>query len=84
MRPAFIEVEVDIRRSPEAVFDYCSDLSRESEWNPMMKRIEKLTDGPIGVGVRYATEFAKGPRMIIEYPSMRARLCGLRLAIQPR
>ena len=67
MRPAFIEVEVDIRRSPEAVFDYCSDLSHEPEWNPMMKRIEKLTDGPIGVGARYATEFTKGPRMVIEY-----------------
>ena len=67
MRPAFIEVEVDIRRPPEAVFDYCSDLSHEPEWNPMMKRTEKLTDGPIDVGARYATEFAKGPRMVIEY-----------------
>ena len=67
MRPALIEVEVDIRCSPEAVFDYCSDLSHEPEWNPMMKRIEKVTDGPIGVGARYATEFAKGPQMVIEY-----------------
>ena len=69
MRQAIIEVEVDIRCSPEAVFDYCSDLSREPEWNPMMKRIEKVTDGPIGVGARYATEFAKGPQMVIEYTS---------------
>ena len=67
MRPALIEVEVDIRCSPETVFDYCSDLSHEPEWNPMMKRIEKVTDGPIGVGARYATEFAKGPQMVIEY-----------------
>ena len=69
MRPALIEVEVDIRSSPQAVFDYCSDLSHEPEWNPMMKRIEKVTDGPIGVGARYATEFAKGPQMVIEYTS---------------
>ena len=69
MRPAVIEVEVDIRCSLEAVFDYCSDLSHEPEWNPMMKRIEKITDGPIGVGARYATEFTKGPQMVIEYTS---------------
>ena len=69
MRPALIEVEVDIRCSPEDVFDYCSDLSHEPEWNPMMKCIEKVTDGPIGVGARYATEFAKGPQMVIEYTS---------------
>ena len=67
MRPALIEVEVDIRCSPEAVFDYCSDLSHEPEWNPMMKRIEKVTDGTIGVGSRYATEFNKGPHVVIEY-----------------
>ena len=69
MRPAIIETEVDIACAPEAVFDYCSDLSHEPEWNPMMKSIEKLTDGPIGVGTRFATEFAKGPHMVIEYTS---------------
>ncbi len=69
MRPALIEVEVDIGCSPEAVFDYCSDLSHEPEWNPMMKRIEKVTDGPIGVGARYTAEFAKGPQMVIDYTS---------------
>jgi uncharacterized protein YndB with AHSA1/START domain len=83
MRPTFIEVEIDIRHSPEAVFDYCSDLSHEPEWNPMMKRIEKLTDGPIGVGARYATEFTKGPLMVSSTPATSVRNCGPRLAIQP-
>jgi hypothetical protein len=49
------------------VFDYCSDLSHEPEWSPMMKRIEKVSHGPVGVGTRFATEFAKGPEMVIEY-----------------
>lgn len=66
MRPVVVEAEVNIKRSPEDVFDYCSDHSNEPEWNPMMKRIEKLTSGPVGVGTRYATEFAKGPPMVIE------------------
>src|SRR6266705_2744063 len=54
MRPVVVEAEVDVKRPPEEVFDYCSDHSNEPEWNPMMKRIEKLTDGPVGVGTRYA------------------------------
>ena len=32
----------------------------------MMTRIEKLTDGPIGTGTRYAAEFVKGPPMVME------------------
>jgi len=66
MKPAFIEAEVNIDRSPADVFDYCSDRRHEPEWNPMMKRIEKITDGPVGVGTRYATEFVKGPPMVME------------------
>ncbi|MGN6172240.1 MAG: SRPBCC family protein [Streptosporangiaceae bacterium] len=61
-----VEAEVDIDRPPEDVFDYCSDHRHEPEWNPMMKRIEKLTDGPIGAGTRYAAEFVKGPPMVME------------------
>jgi len=66
VKPAIIEAEVNIDRSPADVFDYCSDHRHEPEWNPMMKRIEKITDGPVGVGTRYATEFVKGPPMVME------------------
>jgi hypothetical protein len=64
--PVVIDVGVEIKRSPEAVFDYCSDHTHEPEWNPIMRRIEKLTDGPIGVGTRYAIEFVKSPPMVME------------------
>ena len=57
---------MDINRPPEEVFDYCSDHRHEPEWNPMMKSVEKLTDGPIGAGTRYAADFAKGPPMVME------------------
>jgi uncharacterized protein YndB with AHSA1/START domain len=66
MSPVVIEAEVDIERPPEEVFDYCSDHRHEPEWNPMMKRITKLTDGPVGAGTRYRAEFVKGPPMVME------------------
>lgn len=66
MKPAIVEAELDIDRSAEDVFDYCSDHSHEPEWNPKMKRIEKVTDGPLGVGTRYTTEFVSGPSMVLE------------------
>jgi Polyketide cyclase / dehydrase and lipid transport len=66
MSPVVVEAEADIDRPPEQVFDYCSDPGREPEWNPMMKASEKITGGPLGVGARYATEFVKGPPMVME------------------
>jgi uncharacterized protein YndB with AHSA1/START domain len=66
MSPVVVEAEVDIDRPPGEVFDYCSDHRHEPEWNPMMTRIEMITGGPVGAGTRYAAEFAKGPRMVME------------------
>jgi hypothetical protein len=66
MRPVVVEAAADIKRPREDVFDYCSDHGNEPQWNPMMKRIEKLTGGPVGAGTRYAAEFVQGPPMVIE------------------
>jgi uncharacterized protein YndB with AHSA1/START domain len=65
-RGVVIEHAVDIRRSPDEVFDYCTDLRREPEWNPRTRRIEKLTDGPIGLGTRFQGEWIRGDPMTIE------------------
>lgn len=65
-RVAVIEAEADIRRSPEDVFDYASDPAHEPEWNIRMKRLEKLTDGPVRLGAGYRMEFTKGPPAISE------------------
>jgi hypothetical protein len=62
-----VEHAVDIQRSPVEVFDYCTDLSREPEWNPRTRRIQKLTDGPIGLGTRYQGEWIKGDPMTIQF-----------------
>jgi hypothetical protein len=61
---AVIEAEADIRRPAEQVFDYASDPANEPGWNIRMKRVEKLTGGPVGVGARYRMEFTQGPAAI--------------------
>jgi hypothetical protein len=65
-RVVVVEHGVDIHRSPEEVFDYCSDLTREPEWNPKLKHVMKLSPGPEGVGTRYEAEFVPGDPMLVE------------------
>ena len=75
-RLSVIEVESDIRRSPEDVFDYASDPAHEPEWNLRMKRLEKLTDGPVGVGARYRMEFTRVLPPSASACASSARTCG--------
>jgi hypothetical protein len=67
MKAAVVENSVDVRSSQEEVFDYCTDLAREHEWNPKLRRAKKLTVDPIGSGTRFQAEFLKGDEMLIEY-----------------
>ena len=65
MRALAYRTETVIRRSPEEVFDFCSDLRSELRWNPKAKYVEKLTDGPVGVGTRYRARWANsGPTTV--------------------
>ncbi len=52
-RRGVIENAIEIEATPEAVFDYCTDVHREPEWNPKLLEVEKLTEGPIGLGTRF-------------------------------
>ena len=61
-----IQAEADIRRSAEEVFDYASEPANEPEWNIRVKRVQKLTSGPAGVGARYRIAFTQGPPAISE------------------
>jgi polyketide cyclase/dehydrase/lipid transport protein len=63
---AVIENAIDIKRSQEDVFDYCSDHRHELEWNPKMRFVNKLSDGPNGVGTRYEMGFIPGRPLIAE------------------
>jgi hypothetical protein len=63
---ATFETSIEIARSPEEVFDFMSDLRSERSWNPAVEKIEKITDGPIGVGTRYMAKWKRSPEVIVE------------------
>ena len=53
-----------IDRKPEEVFDYCVDLRNELEWNPDAQSMDKVTDGPLGVGTRFLAKWKTAHRPI--------------------
>ena len=53
---ARIHGEIVIARPVEEVFDFVADERNEPKYNPQMTRVEKSTDGPIGVGTRFEAE----------------------------
>jgi uncharacterized protein YndB with AHSA1/START domain len=65
MKVLAYRTETVIHRPPEEVFEFCSDLRSELQWNPKVKYIEKLTDGSVGVGTRYRARWANsGPTTV--------------------
>lgn len=53
---------VTIDAAPEQVFAVINDTSRTPEWQARCTRIDKLTDGPVGVGTELRYHFKDGPR----------------------
>ena len=62
-----VENAIEILRSSENVFDHLTDITKEVEWNPRTRRVEKLTPAPIGLGTRFSAEWIKGNPTIVEY-----------------
>ena len=58
-----------IDRLPEDVFDSCVDLRNELEWNPDVEKMEKVTDGPVGVGTRYQAKWKQSKVIDVECTS---------------
>ena len=56
-----IENTIEIARPPEAVFDYLADQGNEIHWNPDCLSMQKLTEGPVGVGTRFRAKWKQGP-----------------------
>jgi len=66
---ANIEGTIFIERPPGLVFDFVADERHEPAYNPQMVQVEKLTDGPVGVGTTYRAWMRSGTRteeMLIE------------------
>lgn len=58
---------IDINQPAEHVFWYSSDLCNEVDWNPDITSVERVTDGPVGLGTRYRAQWAQGGPTIVEY-----------------
>ncbi len=50
------ERSVVIQAPAEEVYAYISDFLRHPEWNHMPTAMDKITDGPVGVGTVFHTE----------------------------
>lgn len=59
-----IENQSMVACTPEELFDYCVDIRNELEWNPTAKSMEKLTDGPVGVGTKFLARWKGAPSAI--------------------
>jgi hypothetical protein len=63
---AVIENSVVIDRSPEVVFDYLADMRNERDWNPDLRLMEKITEGPIGLGTKFRAKWKQSQTLIVE------------------
>lgn len=59
-----IENHTVVACTPEELFDYCVDIRNELEWNPAAKSMEKLTEGPVGVGTKFLARWKGAPSAI--------------------
>ncbi len=42
-----------------SMFDYLADPRNELEWNPKVEVMEKITDGPVGLGTKFRAKWTK-------------------------
>lgn len=54
--PAF-ENSTLVNATREVVFDALSDLRGELAWNPKVEVMEKITDGPVGLGTQFRAKW---------------------------
>ena len=59
-----IQNSVLLSCTPERAFDYLTDLGNEADWNPDMDHIEKVTDGPVGVGTKWIATWKSAPKPV--------------------
>src|SRR5687767_8158794 len=58
-----------IARPPAEVFDIAADPHKQLEWDPgTLKRVEKLSPGPLGRGARYRGNFKGFGEVEYDFP----------------
>jgi hypothetical protein len=58
---------IEIEAPADEVFDYASDLTNELEWGSAVVRVERIGEGPIGVGSKFLAEWKGSGPVEIEY-----------------
>src|SRR5262249_48107297 len=43
-----------------------SDMRHELEWNPDVEKMTKITDGPVGLGTRFAAKWKQSEDVVVE------------------
>jgi hypothetical protein len=61
-----IRNSVVIRCTREEAFDYLSDHRAELDWNPKCQVMEKITEGPVGLGTKYRAKWKSSPYVELE------------------
>ncbi len=60
------QITFDLDYPPEEVFDYIADVRNELRWQKDMKRAEKVTEGPLGEGTVFETDYRLfGPMRLV-------------------
>jgi uncharacterized protein YndB with AHSA1/START domain len=59
-----VEAAVDVDRPAEQVFAYCTDPRNATAWNSSVDEVELLTDGPVGVDMRYRVHSSAGEGVV--------------------
>ena len=61
---------IQIGAPADRVFDYCSTMENELEWNPKVITMERLTTTPLGVGSQYRAEWPGSGKSLIEITAL--------------
>ena len=56
--------EIDVAASIEEAFAFVADFSSVQEWDPQVSDARRISNGPIGLGSRFAVVFRFGPRTL--------------------
>ena len=65
------EITFDLDHPPETVFDYIADVRNEQEWQQDLRRADKITDGPVGDGTVFETDYRLFGKMRLELQDVR-------------
>jgi len=65
------QITFDLDYPPGTVFDHIADVRNESRWQHDLKSAEKVTDGPVGEGTVFETDYRLFGKMRLELQDVR-------------